>query len=150
MVSEYVCSLLLYWFPFFCTLCRGMFLKSSPSNIYARECELGHRIWCQALGKGRGNEVGISKKVVKGIQNGKDRVPLLYEDLRQSDRDTVVSFSWAWAFWLTLTMVNTTQHLWTTVSQGMGLVKWMWAWTATWPLSMMSMVGVFPENRGRV
>ena len=72
-----------------------MFLKSSPSNVYARERELGHHIWCQALGKGRGNEVGISKKGVKCIQNGKDRVPLLSEDLRQSDRDTVVSFSWA-------------------------------------------------------
>lgn len=45
--------------------------------------------------KGRGNKVGISKIGVKGIQNGKERVPLLYEDLRQNDRDTVVSFSWA-------------------------------------------------------
>ena len=77
-----------------------MFLKSSPSNVYAMEkdkleCELGHRIWCQALGKGRGNEVGISKIGVKGIQNGEEKVPLLYEDRRQSDRDTAISFSWA-------------------------------------------------------
>ena len=75
-------------------------MKSSPSNVYAREkdkfeCELGHRIWCRALIKGRGNKVGISKIGVKGIQNGKERVPLLYKDLRQNDRDTVVSFSWA-------------------------------------------------------
>lgn len=56
-------------FTLFCTLCRGMFLKSSPSNIYAREkdkaeCELGHRIWCQAW---------VREKVTTLVyQNGKE------------------------------------------------------------------------------
>lgn len=32
---------------------------------------------------------------------------LLYEDLRQSDRGAVASFSWAGAFWLTLAVAST-------------------------------------------